>query len=642
MEKERKNDNLYLILIIFCLISFLGAILYRFYTLNTFSILLILAISIGSMVLFKMRFKLRFAFPRIKKLVLQDWLLIFVYLCLFLSATLLLLSKATDQAIISPWQVIGWEFFALYLLATAIIIISIFKNSRVFNFLIILHYWLSFSVALLVYKLGYGFDPFIHQASVKYIDEHGAIYPKNFYYLGQYSLIIIFHKLTSISIIFLDKILIPLTAAMFLPLTALHVFGLKFKHELGRKLLLVFSLLLPFSIFILTTPQNLAYLLLIMAILLGIVAKRKIDWIILYLLALTCIIIQPIAGLPALSYVIFLTIYKHRINYKQVLYVLLFIFNVVILPTSFIWVERVQNPGAVASNLFNFDSFSITGIKYPQQESWALNFTYLFQENIKYILLALILIGLYFASTRKKYRYWPKLVYFNQSLALLIAYLFTRNLNFGYLIDYEQQNYADRVLILSLLFALPFILIALYHFILRILKQERLIQYSLLIVLISAVTVSLYLSYPRFDNYFNSRGYATSSLDIEAVNWIEQDAQQDYIVLANQQVSAAALHEYGFAKYYAWEEDGEKQQIFYYPIPTGNKMYQHYLTMADKEATKETMYKAMDLAGVDLAYFVINDYWWTFDKVIKEGKYTANSYQIIGDNQLYIFKYTNK
>jgi hypothetical protein len=641
MEIEQKNNNLYLILIIFCLISFLGALIYRFYTLNTFSILVILASTALFTILLKRNFKLKFCLPKLQHYLLNDWLLVFIYLCLFGGATLLAVTKATDLPIVSPWSVLGWEFFGFYFLATLLIIWSALKKSQAFNLLIVLHFWLSCSVAFLIYKIGYGFDPFIHQASVAYIDDYGPVLPKTIYYIGQYSLIDILHKITMIPITVLDKLLVPLAAALLLPITANYVFSQKFKHEIGRKLLVLFLLLLPYSLFIVTTPQNLAYLLLIIMIMLGLIVKKRIDWIMLYLLALTCFFIHPIAGLPAISFAALLTVKQSRLQYKQVFYVLAFIFNIVILPIAFLWVAKLQNPQAVLSHLFDFSSITLVGLQYPHAHNWALNFVYLIQQNFGYLLLFFILLGLYFAYTRKKYRHYPCNIYFNQSLAFFISYLFTRNLSFGYLIDYERQNYADRVLVIACLFALPFVIIAIYHLILRIIKQENIVRYTLLLTLAGAVTASLYLSYPRLDDYFNAHGYATSSNDIATVQWIDNDAGgKDYIVLANQQVSAAALHEYGFAHYYAWRENNKLKQVFYYPVPTGGDLYQYYLKMADQEATAQTMHQAMTLAGVNTAYYVLNSYWWTFDKNLKEGKLSANSYQMIGNKNIYIFKYT--
>ncbi|MBU4375668.1 hypothetical protein KKH38_04155, partial [Patescibacteria group bacterium] len=143
--------------------------------------------------------------------------------------------------------------------------------------------------------------------------------------------------------------------------------------------------------------------------------------------------------------------------------------------------------------------------------------------------------------------------------------------------------------------------------------------------------------------YFNSRCFSTSKNDIEAVNWIENNTESDYIVLANQQVSAAALREFGFKKYYSPplidKERGSGGEVFYYPVPTGGPLYQYYLDMVYEKPSRETMAKAMDLAGVSEGYFVLNKYWRAFDKILEEAKLEADSWEDIGDGDVFVFKY---
>ena len=52
-----------------------------------------------------------------------------------------------------------------------------------------LHLLLTFSVANIIFPLGFGFDPFIHQATEKHILDFGFILPKKLYYIGQYVLV---------------------------------------------------------------------------------------------------------------------------------------------------------------------------------------------------------------------------------------------------------------------------------------------------------------------------------------------------------------------------------------------------------------------------------------------------------------------
>ena len=153
------------------------------------------------------------------------------------------------------------------------------------------------------------------------------------------------------------------------------------------------------------------------------------------------------------------------------------------------------------------------------------------------------------------------------------------------------------------------------------------------------VTISLYLSYPRLDNYYNSRGYSTGELDIDAVRWINNQTEESYIVLANQQVSAAALHELGFKHYYK-NEKGE--EIYNYPIPTGGKLYQYYLDMVYKKPSRQTVLAAMKLAGAEEGYFVLNKYWWAYAKVLAEAKLEADEWKEFGEGEIMVFKYKKR
>ena len=79
------------------------------------------------------------------------------------------------------------------------------------------------------------------------------------------------------------------------------------------------------------------------------------------------------------------------------------------------------------------------------------------------------------------------------------------------------------------------------------------------------------------------------------------------------------MKEYGFIKYF-------NDDVFYYPIPTGGQLYQFYLDMVNVGPTRLKAIEAMDLAGVDKAYLVVNDYWFLADKIIENAKREATSW----------------
>ena len=80
--------------------------------------------------------------------------------------------------------------------------------------------------------------------------------------------------------------------------------------------------------------------------------------------------------------------------------------------------------------------------------------------------------------------------------------------------------------------------------------------------------------------------------------------------------------------------------LFYYPIPTTSPLYDLYLDMVYDSPTTERLQQALDLTGADTAYFVINDYWLDFEKIVEQAKQNIGNAQTIADNKLVIFKYS--
>jgi len=210
---------------------------------------------------------------------------------------------------------------------------------------------------------------------------------------------------------------------------------------------------------------------------------------------------------------------------------------------------------------------------------------------------------------------------------------------------------------LTFIFLLPGITLVFFKLIEKISQQNKFIKISWLIFGVLLITTSLYCSYPRKDNYFNSRSFSVGQSDFDAVEWIEKDAnRKPYVVLANQQVSVAALKTFGFNRYYksplergvagpngsplAYSETGGVGgEVYFYPIPTGGPLYQIYLKMVYDKPSRANALEATDLTGINTVYFAINKYWWAFDKIVEEAKIEASSFKIINDGEIYIFKY---
>lgn len=651
MLKYCKQNIIYFLSILISIIIIFSAIIYKIYSLDIKGITLILILSITSyFILFKKFIKQKKEQEKLKfysknknnknKIIK---LFFIIYLATILASFYVLFQARTDIALISPWEVTPLYFFALYSFATFLLATYIiYNNLKINNNFIILfsiHFFLSFSIAIIIYKIGYGFDSFIHQSTISLIDKIGSVDPKPLYYLGQYGLTTIIHKITSIPIAWIDKLLVPFLTAIFMPYALYSFLQKNYSCNKTIYLTILVSLAIPFSIFITTTPQNFAYLFLMLTILYGLACTNVLELTIIYIFALSSFAIHPIAGIPAIFFTFFLHIY-HSDNekMKKYLYILVFILSSIALPLIFFFINTTNdnNKNQIIKNSTNF---SLPKLIIPEKENFILNAIYFYCFNIKIILTLLAIIGIIISL---KYIKKCKIFFISlyMSLSLLISFILIKNISFVFLIDYEKNNYSNRILVLIVIFLTPFILSSIYFFLYKILKEKKSIQFIFLIFITLLITTSLYISYPRFDKYYNSHGYSVSKNDLNAVNWIETNHKEKYIVLANQQVSVSALREFGFSKYI--ENSSLKEKIYFYPIPTGCKLYEYFLSMVYEKPSKKTMLEAMEFANVNESYFILNKYWWAFSKILEEAKLEADNWHAINNGEIYIFQYLKK
>lgn len=555
-----------------------------------------------------------------------------LYLIIALWLFLILIQNSSDQALISPWQEIPKIFFFLYFIATIILFLVIEQspNRRLLPFIKI-QYLISFSIAVIIYKIGYGFDPFIHGATMELIDSQGIVEPKTLYYLGQYSLIVSIHKITAIPIYWLNKLLVPILATIFLPGAILSFLN---KRGISKRYLIVIiaALSLPINLFILSTPQNLTYIWLILTILYSLNGANKI---IPLVFALATLSIHPLSGLPAMFFIAWSYIEKLRdkvsLFFYRLINITFWLISAVSLPISFTYVGG-GTIGDLKLDLRNI--FKLFNDESPRNNiaDIFLNLPYLFNDLWLLIFIILSLTGfiIWFKRDKSGLSYFIKIIG-----ALLISLILSASLEFSFLINYEREAYVSRIPVIIALFFLPAVLLSLDYLTFKIFRATKVEIFGGLILIVTAISSSLYLSYPRLDAYHNSKGYSVSSSDIEAVRQIEIKSEEPYIVLANQQTSVASLKEFGFDNYLKIKDE----KVFFYPIPTGGKLYSYYLKMVNEGPKKETMKEAMDLTGVKESYLIISKYWWLSDRIIAAAKLSANDYWTTSDDNIYIFKY---
>ena len=563
-------------------------------------------------------------------------LLVFIYLFFAAGGLIFLFEGQTAEAIQSPWQTVNRLFFLFYFLATATLLAYLFNSRRTKLPLLLLvsHAFLSSGAALIVYKIGFGFDPFIHQAAEKIINLAGTIAPKPLYYLGQYALAIFLSRLTVLDISLIDKILVPFLFALFLPTVAYYVFC----HWLEKKYALILALavlIIPYSGFIMTAPQNLANLFFIITILLSFLYFQDIVKApVLYFLALAAIAIHPLAGIPLIIVVFLLNLFKvFYKSYRQYLSLYLFtsLIFIFVLPLVFL----VNGSGLDLAPVLSRANWPRP--VWVEKFDLPLDLAYLVYQNKIFIFGLIILAGLYYLAKHKLLK--NNAAYLAAAFIVFANFLLTKYfVTFPGLNENDKSQFVNRLAILAFYVLIPYFLIGLYWLLKTWLEKSksgaRLNKLFLIFILAGGLTISLYFSYPRLNQYEPAKFFSLSESDIRAVNFIEQTAAPDHIVLANQMVGAAAIREFGFKKYY--------NNQFYYSMPMGfpRTLYDYYLEMVYGGAKRETMEKAMNEAGVAEAFFVINKYWDNSEKIAELAAQTADeTYFNVDEGKIYIFRY---
>jgi len=632
------------VLFLFAGIAIFGALSIYLYAFNIgVLIVLLLVIPVATFtpyyrIVHKKRFRplqaLRQYFSQLKQRreSFSDALLVLAYLTTAAIGFAMLYAGQTIRSIQAPWQTVPSPFFLFYFLATAILIWYSLRARRLKLplLLLITHSFLSLSVALIVYQIGYGFDPFIHQAAERIIALTGTISPTPLYYLGQYSLVIFLNKILLVDLVLLDRLLVPVLAAIMLPTMTFFVFS----HWIKKRFALLLSismLAIPFGSFIMTTPQNLANLLFIITILLSLLYFRgKIPISALFFLSIATLAVHPIAGIPLIVTVfllgLFRSMYDSYSSHLQLFILVAIVFSFA-LPFAFL-----LNGAQVDLSLASLELSTLKPVELVSHSDLGLDIVYFINNNKAFLTIVLLIIGLW--QLRKQKLLLNNSPYLIASAVVLLNFVIVRYfMTFPDLRDFDESAFTARLGLLTFYVILPIVLIGIYTIIKRLADRDSISRAFMIFALAGLVSTSLYLSYPRIDQYQPAKFFSLSSSDIKAVNFIEQTAEPEHIVLANQMIGVAAIKEYGFKKYY--------HNQFYYSMPNGTPrtFYDFYLEMIHSGAKKETMVAAMDEAGVNQAYFVLNKYWRNFDKIVVAAAQTADEIHLIDDGQVTIFTY---
>ncbi len=558
-----------------------------------------------------------------------------------------LVDSATVEAVASPWRAVAPAAFAAMAAAGAFLaalwsrgrerlLSVVLASAAVFTFV---------SVPWTVFPLGTGFDPFIHQAAERLVVEHGAIEPKQPYYVGQYVLVAFLHHAFALPVEAADRFLLPLLAALLLPFAwmgaALHV--AKDRRHAAFALFGLF--LLPLAGFAITTPQGLAnlwILLLVPAAVPALARDERPGPLALFLPALAALAIHPVAGLPALLFAAYLAADPRRVPRLKAAWAavprgVIVGVGAVLLPLAFAvlaWQTgqpAFQPDGALARLAALVPRPPVVGFPFRPFLDFAVWAGWLAGA-------AWLALSAYGWRTSGRPLRLASLAF--AGMMLVNGVLLAAVTDFSFLIDYERLNYADRLLPLALFGLAPLAVAGLVRFSARLTHAPAAVRILTLAVAAAALPALWYAAYPRDDAYQKGHGYNVSAANVEAVRLIEQRAEGPYVALAHQSVSAAALTGVGF-RYY-----GDQ---FFYPIPTGGHMYALFLDM-NADPSRETAWAAAawaeercgdwcEYGRIREVYYVVDDYWWDAPAIVARAKETADEWFAVRDGRAHVFRY---
>ncbi|MBT4649472.1 hypothetical protein HOC14_04135 [bacterium] len=579
--------------------------------------------------------------PSIRLANIKNIILPTLFLITELLTIILLTRRSSVEIIRSPWELLGYKFWTLLIVASILLVIMTIQNkkSTIVLFLTSIHFFILASVAWLVYPLGFGYDPFLHQAAMEVIDKTSTIQPRLFLYLGQYSWTFFLHSLWQLPIATINKLVLPIAFSILWPHSLYYGLNKGFRWPRKISLLAVLlSLFAGFNFAIITTPQNLAFLLVATFIfILPVIKKHKQCLYFCWIIGLGTLTIHPLGGIPILYMSLLLSIryWKIKKKFKKYIHAIIVFLSAISLPTALALYQRLA--GQNWSQIFTWHPWPLIDWSWPKLVN-SYNFPIDLIHNIwnNYALIFIIIVLLGWLIIVKKHKY----LFFNKHwllLSILLSnYILARVfISFSNQIDYEQNAYLLRIIYLIGLSVMPIFLSTWYFWWHNILAKQKNLSYKIWIgaITVMIIIISTYFSYPTYDRHSNSKSFNITAVDVETVRLIEQSSNdQDYIVLANQMVGAAAIDAYGFVHYY--------NDNFYYSMPLGNNnIYQNYLNMIEHQASHQEAKLAMDKAGVNKLYFVVNNYWHSAKQAINQAKETADDYFVVGQDKSYIFIY---
>lgn len=540
---------------------------------------------------------------------------------------------ATTDSIRTPWPLLPSSILWAIALGWVLLLCSIWiVRSRILATAHgILALCSTVSLVPLIYRIGYGFDGFLHVASEKILLTTGTLSPKPLYYIGQYVFTTWLARLSHIPVGEIDRWLLPVATAILLPVT---VYAATKRHKSASLAALA---VIPLGAFIATTPQGVAYLFGLLALLFACstrqdesAATAQTSPLVAILFGLWSIAVHPLAGIPIFCVVLALLM---RPKIRSAVFVVLASISVPAMfavisqrsGTSITWnLSSIVTPGPWLEKLASFAPY--VGNHFVLWPAWAT-------LTATMLPLLLVILSIVAIIHERKEQRTTSLFLLCSAIGLWVAGTALKTTgDFTFLIDYERGNYANRLDTLALLCLLPTVLVACDTIVARLRTASRALPLAYGVALVAIATALTYDALPRNDAMVAGHGWSTSKADLEAVELIDRDAAGEaYTVLANQSVSAAAVASLGFKRY--------ADDVFFYPIPTGGPLYETYLRMTYNEPSRDTVKDAAALGKTSRVYVVLNDYWWKASTVSEDIRAISDKDWTIANGKVWVYRF---
>lgn len=541
-------------------------------------------------------------------------------------ALYLLITAGTTAPTHSVWLHLT-PLFWIALVGATVTLFAIFAYHKGPSILIALsaYSFVIINIANLVYRIGFGYDPFVHQATERLLLETGTITPTPLYYIGHYTFVTFLHTLTHLPLHLIDRFLPSLLFAVTIPTTLYTVITKYFSASAEKIGVATASILaIPALLLVTPTPQasSLVFGVITLALILLYAHDTQPSLGVITLCGVATFALHPITAFALVPIGIGVLLFKHTNLSHTFNSIITFLLAIIVYPTIF-YLASSLTPNTIMLELPNPSRLAL--LFFPFERHYTLLDLVYYAGNTLIPLVILAQVG-YLTRTKKKrvitLTALSSLGLFISALIMQLTFVFTA------LVTSEQSFFTQRIILISAYIGLP----ALWHYMTSI-QLKPLLRHTLYAVMALLLLISTYLSYPRFDDYDNTQFITVSQSDIDAVHIIES-LSTNPVVLANQMTAVTALKEFGFT-YSITLPSGE--EIFRYPIPTGQHLHTLYQELITLENTEKTLATIREFTGDADLFLVIPTYWRTYAQIRATLSHFADDIYATHDHTIFRF-----